>query len=82
MITIHISLPEPVCDWVNSQVANSQYTSNSDYVLNLIHQDQQRIKKIEAMQALIDEGLASGIVEDFDPKTFKQRMLEKARARL
>jgi antitoxin ParD1/3/4 len=82
MTTINISLPEPVCDWVNSQVANSQYKSNSDYVLNLIRQDQQRLKKIKVMQALIDEGLASGIVENFDPKTFKQRMLEKARAQL
>ena len=82
MTTINISLPEPVCDWLNSQVVNGHYKSDSDYVLDLIQQDQQRIKKIKAMQALIDEGLASGIVENFDPITFKQRMLEKARAQL
>ncbi|MEO1609218.1 MAG: type II toxin-antitoxin system ParD family antitoxin [Pseudomonadota bacterium] len=61
MATMNISLPDPMKDWVNAQTETGRYSNASDYVRDLIRQDQERTGKIEQLQRLIDEGLASGI---------------------
>lgn len=74
--TMNISLPESTRDWVISQVESGQYSNNSDYVRDLIRRDQQRVEKIKALQAAIDNGLASGIAEGFSMEQL-QRELDK-----
>lgn len=76
MATMNISLPDPMRDWVKSQIDTGQYANNSDYVRDLIRRDQQQIEKQKALQAAITEGLQSGSAKDFDVDIFKQRMLE------
>lgn len=76
MATMNISLPDPMRDWVQSRIDSGQYGNNSDYIRDLIRRDQERLGKIKAMQAAIDEGLASGIAREFDKEAFKQRMKE------
>ena len=80
MPTMNISLPEPMRDWVQSQIDEGKYAGNSDYVRDLIRKDQARElekrAKIDAMQAAITKGLKSGEPQDFDINAFKQRMLE------
>ena len=61
MATMNISLPDPMKDWVNAQTETGRYSNASDYVRDLIRQDQERAGKIEQLQRLIDEGLASGM---------------------
>ena len=63
MATMNISLPDPMKDWVNAQTETGRYSNASDYVRDLIRQDQERTGKIEQLQRLIDEGLASGITD-------------------
>jgi antitoxin ParD1/3/4 len=60
MATMNISLPDPMKEWVEAQAETGRYANASDYVRDLIRQDQVRIEKIANMQRLIDEGLASG----------------------
>ena len=60
MATMNVSLPDPMKAWVEAQAATGRYANASDYVRDLIRKDQERTAKIEAMQRLIDEGLASG----------------------
>ena len=61
MATMNVSLPGPMKDWVEDQAKTGRYANASDYVRDLIRKDQERSAKIAAMQALVDEGLASGI---------------------
>lgn len=76
MATMNISLPEPMRKWVESRTKDGQYANNSDYVRDLIRKDRARLEKIQALQAAIDEGLASGTPKEFDVEAFKKRMLE------
>lgn len=50
-------------EWIKGRIAAGAYTNDSEYIRDLIRRDQERYAKIEAMQKLIDEGLASGISE-------------------
>ena len=76
MPTMNISLPEPMKNWVQSQIDEGKYAGNSDYVRDLIRKDQAKQAKFEAMQAAITEGLESGEPKEFDVDAFKQRMLK------
>jgi len=60
MATMNVSLPDGMKAWVEAQSETGRYSNASDYVRDLIRRDQERNDKIAAMQALIDEGLASG----------------------
>lgn len=46
--------------WIKAQIGAGDYTNDSEYIRDLIRRDQERSNKITAMQALIDEGIASG----------------------
>lgn len=73
---MNISIPEPMKDWVQSQIETGKYAGNSDYIRDLIRKDQARHQKIQAMQEAISKGLESGVAQDFDVDSFKQRMLK------
>ena len=61
MATMNVSLPDPMKDWVEAQAASGRYANASDYVRDLIRRDQERRDKIAHMQALVSEGLESGV---------------------
>ncbi len=61
MATMNISVPDPMKDWVQSQVNTGSYANTSDYVRDLIRQDQENRNKIQALQNAITEGLESGV---------------------
>ena len=44
--------------WIKAQVANGDYTNDSEYVRDLIRRDQE---KERVLKVAIDEGLASGV---------------------
>ena len=51
MATMNISLPDPMKDWVNAQTESGRYANASDYVRDLIRQDQERADKVRQLQA-------------------------------
>jgi len=57
MATMNVSLPDPMREWVDSQVKGGVYANASDYIRDLIRRDQQRRQVLEAA---IAEGLDSG----------------------
>lgn len=77
MATMNISLPDPMRDWVLAQIQTGKYSSTSDYVRDLIRQDQERRDKFERLQQAITEGLESGEAEDFNLKDFLKGMKAK-----
>ncbi len=61
MATMNVSLPDPMKEWVETQLQTGRYSNASDYVRDLIRHDQERNNKIAEMQRLVDEGLESGV---------------------
>ncbi len=61
MVTMNISLPDPMKEWVENQTRTGGYADTSDYMRDLIRRDQERAEKIAAMQRLVEEGVQSGI---------------------
>lgn len=65
MATMTISLPEPMKDWIEAQIAQGEYASTSDYVRDLVRRDRERRSHPELtlsdLQRIVDESRASGI---------------------
>lgn len=71
MATMNVSLPDKMKQWVEKQVASGRYANASDYVRDLIRQDQDeegnRKAAVAELQALVNEGLQGDPVKvDFD----------------
>lgn len=77
MATMNISVPDPMKDWVQSQVNTGAYANTSDYVRDLIRQDQENRNKIQALQDAITVGLESGVSK----RSFDE-IIEEARSSL
>lgn len=77
MATMNISIPDPMKDWVQSQVETGIYANSSDYVRDLIRQDQEKRNKTQALQEAITAGLQSGVAEDFNLQNFLLSMKAK-----
>jgi antitoxin ParD1/3/4 len=60
MATMNISLPDQMKEWVEQQVATGRYANASDYVRDLVREDQARGRVIGELQAIVDEAEASG----------------------
>ena len=77
MATMNISVPDPMKDWVQSQVNTGAYANTSDYVRDLIRQDQEHRSKLNALQNAITAGIESGVSN----KSFDQ-IISQAREKL
>ena len=78
MATMNISLPDAMKQWVEDQVQTGRYGNSSDYVRDLVRRDQERAGAREKLQQMVDEALASGIVE-MSRDELLERMRLKAR---
>jgi antitoxin ParD1/3/4 len=58
MQSMNISLPEPLKEFVDAQIAAGRYSSVSEYIRELIREDEKR-KAEERLEALLFEGLQS-----------------------
>src|ERR1700683_3495829 len=56
MQSMNISLPEPLKQFVDGQIAAGRYSSASEYIRELIREDEKR-KAEERLEALLLEGL-------------------------
>ena len=70
MATMNVSLPDAMKAWVERQTETGRYGNASDYVRDLIRRDQDRQSALAELQALVDEGLASGQAEVFDVESW------------
>ena len=79
MATMNISLPDALKRWVETRMASGRYGNASDYVRHLIRHDQEREYARVELQALIDQGLSSGVSD----RSMQDLLLEaRARARV
>jgi antitoxin ParD1/3/4 len=54
--TMNISLPDPLKEFVDHQIAEGRYSSVSEYIRDLIRDDEKR-KAEDRLEALLLEGL-------------------------
>ena len=76
MATMNVSLPPEMKSWVEQQTQTGRYSNASDYVRDLIRRDQDQTMKIAHLQALVTEGINSGVgnrtMEDLLAKARKE----------
>lgn len=63
MATMNVSLPDPMKSWVERQVRTGHYSNASDYVRDLIRQDQEYQDKRETLVKALIAGENSGVSE-------------------
>ena len=83
MQTMNISLPDPLKKFVDGQVAAGRYSSVSEYMRELIREDEKR-KAEERFESLLLEGLESAESEltRADWSDIRKQALAQAKARL
>ena len=82
MQSMNISLPDPMKEFVDGQIAEGRYSSASEYVRELIHADEKR-KAEEQLESLLLEGLGSEetALTPADWKAIRREALAKVDAR-
>ena len=60
MATMNVSLPVPLREWVETQVGSGEYANASDYVRDLIRQDQRQRELLKLALAEAEESGVSG----------------------
>jgi antitoxin ParD1/3/4 len=63
MAQINVSLPDGLKRWVDEKVATGRYSSASDYIREVLRRVQEEADELAWLQAEIDKGLASPIIE-------------------
>jgi antitoxin ParD1/3/4 len=80
---MNITLPEPMRDFIEEQIASGSYGTASEYVRALIREDQKR-KAQERLEALLLEGLDSGEPVEATPEFWQNlrvRIQERRKSR-
>ena len=82
MHSMNISLPEPLKEFVDGQIAPGRYSSTNEYVRELIRADEKR-KAEERLETLLLEGLQSAETEltPADWSETRQEAIEQVKAR-
>ena len=62
MAQLTISMPDALQEWVDAQVAQGRYVDAADYLRDLVRLDQRSDDRLW-LKAMIDEGLASGVID-------------------
>lgn len=83
MQTVNISLPDDVKEFAENQVGSGRYRSVSEYVRDLILDDEKR-RAQERLEASLMEGIESGEATDFteqDWEDIREEALRELEAR-
>ena len=81
MAQMNISIPDRLKAWVESRVADGSYASSSDYLRDLVRQDQRERNRLDWLRAEIQSGRDSGI-SDVDPFEQIEELRQRAHAEL
>jgi antitoxin ParD1/3/4 len=83
MTSLNISLPQPLKDFVEERVKDGGYSTPSEYVRELLREDQKR-RAEEKLEALLLESLNSGERIAISPEYWekkRQQLIERNRAK-
>lgn len=60
MAKLSVRLPDKMKQFVDDQTHEGQCANEEAYIRDLIRQDQERQREVVRIQAIVDEGIASG----------------------
>ncbi|MEM9122727.1 MAG: type II toxin-antitoxin system ParD family antitoxin [Pseudomonadota bacterium] len=80
MIRKTITMPEPMGDWIKSQIDSGRYGNDSEYVRDLIRKDQER-RQLETMIDESQRAFENGEFTTLDSKSDVRGFIEKVWAR-
>jgi len=72
MASLNISLPQSLKDYVEGQVSQGGYSTPSEYLRELVRQDQKR-RAEERLESLLLEGLNSGTPIEITPEFWERK---------
>jgi antitoxin ParD1/3/4 len=72
MTTLNISLPASMRAYVDQQVAAGGFSTASEYIRQLVREDQRRAAK-QRLESLLMEGLASGPSIEFTDEYWAEK---------
>jgi antitoxin ParD1/3/4 len=76
--SLNVSLPKALKDYVEMRIRNGGYSTASEYVRELIREDQRR-QAMEKLELLLVEGATSGTPIEATPEFWKKKQREFAR---
>jgi antitoxin ParD1/3/4 len=81
MSQLNVSIPPALKSWIDVRVAEGRHSSASDYVRDLVRRDQESAADETVwLRGLIEEGLASGVIER-EPEDVIEEIIANRRAR-
>ena len=80
MTQLNVTIPPALERWVDSRLAEGRYADAQDYVRDLMRRDQERAADDAAwLKAMIDEGLASGVLDE-EPEAILEAIIAERHA--
>lgn len=77
MTQLTISVPPALMEWIDERVASGLYADATDYIRHLIRRDKERVSEDTAwLRGMIDEGLASGVLDE-EPEDVLHAIMSK-----
>ncbi|MBS0504350.1 MAG: type II toxin-antitoxin system ParD family antitoxin [Proteobacteria bacterium] len=77
MNELSIALPKTLRSWIDQQVQFGRFVDASDYLRDLVRRDQENTWRL---RDLVEEGLASGVVDE-EPEDVIERIIAEAAQR-
>lgn len=70
----NVSMPPALQAWVDARLAEGAYADAAEYLRDLVRRDQQLMEEHRWVREAIEEGLASGVL-DQDPREIIAKIL-------
>ena len=77
MKTTSVALGPHFEDFIQASIMSGRYNNASEVIRSALRLLEEQEQKILALRAAVEDGLNSGIVEDFDSRQFLQQMKER-----
>jgi len=74
MKTTSVALGPHFEEFIQASISTGRYNNASEVVRSALRLLEEQEQKIVALRSAIEEGMASGFVEDFDAKAYLQEM--------
>ena len=74
MKTTSVALGPHFEEFIQASISSGRYNNASEVVRSALRLLEEQEQKIIALRSAIEEGMASGFVEDFDAKAYLQEM--------
>lgn len=77
MKTTSVALGPHFEDFIQASIMSGRYNNASEVIRSALRLLEEQEQKIIALRAAVEDGLKSGIVEDFDSQQFLQQMKKR-----